>query len=221
MANVAKQPFAKYPKPPMSHHQDELDALLRRISTLSDKSLTQLSQYISFLKWQESQQHSSKPRDPASTPQITWIYDFIEHYAQARQTATANPTGMELKTAPASCEGVIRPAIWQHPPAKGEAVLEYQIAIPMQADTLKLKLAAGVRDGALLSAENQVAFRIRVNGRLLWTHLKQETTWDDFVLDLPTLAGQMAVIQLITDALGNSRWNWAVWGEPQLLGMHL
>jgi len=205
----------------MPHHQDELDALLRRIADLSDESLIQLSQYISFLKWQEEQWRSPETWQTSGENQVVWLYDLIEHYAQARQAATAGSLGMELKTAPASCEGVIRPAIWQHPPAKGEAVLEYQVPIPMHVDALKLKLAAGVRDGALLSDENQVAFRVRVNGRLLWSHIKNEATWDDFVLDLPTLAGQTAVIQLITDALGNSRWNWAVWGEPQLLGVKL
>ena len=51
------------------------------------------------------------------------------------------------------------------------------------------------------------------------THLKDKATWDDFVIDLPSLAGQTMVVQLITDALGNSRWNWAVWGEPRVIGL--
>jgi len=203
----------------MTHHQDELDALFRRIADLSDESLILLSQYISFLKWQEEQWHSPDEWEDVEGNQVTWLYDLIEHFHQSRQAATVDPRGMEIKVAPASCEGITRPAIWQHPPVKGESVLEYQIQVPMDADVLKMKFAAGVRDGALLSDENQVAFRIRVNGRLLWTHLKSETTWDDFLIDLPTLAGQTAVIQLITDALGNSRWNWAVWGEPQVIGL--
>jgi hypothetical protein len=205
----------------MSHHQDELDALLRRVADLSDESLILLSQYISFLKWQEEQWRSPEEWENSRTNEVAWLYDLIEHFHQARRAATIDPKGMEIKVAPASCEGVIRPAIWQHPPVKGESVLEYQVEAPLDIDVLKLKFAAGVRDGALLSDDNQVAFRVRVNGRLLWTHLKDTTTWDDFVVDLPTLSGQTMVIQLITDALGNSRWNWAVWGEPQLLGLKL
>ncbi len=202
----------------MNHHQDEIDALMRRIADLSDESLILLSQYISFLKWQEEQWHSPEVWENVGE-EVIWVYDLIENFGQARQAATVDAKGMEVKMAPASCEGVIRPAIWQHPPVTGEAVLEYQIDVPLNMDALKLKFAAGVRDGALLSEENQVAFRIRVNGRLLWSHLKAEATWDDFLVDLPTLSGQTMVIQLITDALGNSRWNWAVWGEPQVIGL--
>jgi len=84
---------------------------------------------------------------------------------------------------------------------------------------LKMKFAAGVRDGALLSDDNQVAFRVRVNGRPIWNHLVGSVGWESFSIDLPSLAGQEAVIQLITDPLGNSRWNWAVWGEPQVVGL--
>ena len=204
----------------MSHHQDELDALFRRIADLSDESLILLSQYISFLKWQEEQWHSPEEWGEAGKDKVAWVFDLIDHFSQARQAATVDSGGMEIKVAPASCDGVIRPAIWQHPPVKGEAVLEYQVIAPMDVDVLKMKFAAGVRDGALLSGDNQVAFRIRVNGRLLWTHLKAEATWDDFTIDLPSMAGQTMVIQLITDALGNSRWNW-VWGEPQVIGLRL
>ncbi len=205
----------------MSHHQDELDALFRRIADLSDESLILLSQYISFLKWQEEQWHSPGEWEEAGDDKVAWVFDLIDHFSQARQAATVDSGGMEIKVAPASCDGVIRPAIWQHPPVKGEAVLEYQVIAPMDVDVLKMKFAAGVRDGALLSDDNQVAFRIRVNGRQLWTHLKADATWDDFTIDLPSMAGQTMVIQLITDALGNSRWNWAVWGEPQVVGLRL
>jgi len=205
----------------MSHHQDELDAIMRRITDLSEESLIQLSQYVSFLKWLEERWHSPEVWEDANGSEVVWLYDLIEYFHQARRAATIDPKGMEIKVAPASCEGVIRPAIWQHPPVNGEAVLEYQATVPLEAEALKLKFAAGVRDGALLSEDNQVAFRIRVNGRLLWSHLKNNSTWDEFVIDLPTLTGQAAVIQLITDALGNSRWNWAVWGEPQVLGLRL
>ncbi len=203
----------------MDHHQDELDALMRRIVDLSDESLIQLSQYISFLKWQEEQWHSPQTWEDQEGNDVIWIYDLLEHFSEARQAATVDMRGMEVKTAPASCGGVIRPAIWQHPPVVGEGVIEYQVATPLDADALKFQFAAGVRDGALLSDENQVAFRVRVNGRLLWSHLKAEATWDDFLIDLPTLTGQTMIIQLITDALGNSRWNWAVWGEPRIIGL--
>ncbi|HHB90856.1 MAG TPA: hypothetical protein ENK60_06065 [Anaerolineae bacterium] len=203
----------------MNHHQDEIDALMRRIVDLSDESLVLLSQYISFLKWQEEQWHSPELWEDVRDEEVVWVYDLIDHFSESRQAATVDMKGMEVKVAAASCEGLIRPAIWQHPPVAGEGVIEYQVDTPLELDALKFKFAAGVRDGALLSEDNQVAFRIRVNGRLIWSHLKKEAGWDDFLIDLPTLTGQTMVIQLITDALGNSRWNWAVWGEPRILGL--
>ncbi len=203
----------------MPHHQDEIDAISRRIADLSEESLTQLSQYISFLKWQEEQWRSPDAWEDAGNLRTSWVFDLIEHFHDARQAATIDPAGMEIKVAPASCGGVIRQAIWQHPPATGLSVLEYQFRAPADVDLLKFRFAVGVRDGALLSEDNQVAFRLRLNGRPLWNHLKAEVGWESFALDLPSLAGQEAILQLITDPLGNSRWNWAVWGEPQILGL--
>ena len=204
----------------MTHRHDEIDAISRRIADLSEESLILLSQYISYLKWQEEQWHSPETweEDDAGTETL-WVYDLIEHFHEARQAATANPSLMEIKVAPASCGGVIRQAIWQHPPVTGLSVLEYELQVPINIDLLKLRFATGVRDGALLSEDNQVAFRIRVNGRPIWNHLRGEVGWESFNIDLPSLAGQEAVLQLITDPLGNSRWNWAVWGEPQVIGL--
>ncbi len=201
------------------HRQDELDAITRRITDLSEESLMLLSQYISFLKWQEEQWQSPSTWEDSAGRETVWLYDLIEHFPQAVQAATADPAGMEIKVAPASCDGIIRQAIWQHPPAVGVSVLEYQMDVPAEVDILKIHFAAGVRDGALLAEDNQVAFRLRVNGRPLWSHLKGTVGWDNFTLDLPSLAGQTLILQLITDPLGNSRWNWAVWGEPQIIGL--
>jgi len=69
----------------MTHHQDELDALYRRIADLSDESLILLSQYISFLKWQEEQWHSPEVWEDVKGDEVAWIYDLIEHFAGARQ----------------------------------------------------------------------------------------------------------------------------------------
>lgn len=202
----------------MSHRHDEIEAISRRIADLSEESLILLSQYISYLKWQEEQWHSPETWDEDTGLNTEWVYDLIEHFHEAQQAATDTPAGMEIKVAPASCDGVIHQSIWQHPPAAGMSVLEYQIPVPLTLDVLKLRFAVGVRDGALLSSDNQVAFRIRVNGRQFWSHLKMDVAWQSFTVELPSLAGQDAVLQLITDPLGNSRWNWAVWGEPQVVG---
>jgi hypothetical protein len=52
----------------------------------------------------------------------------------------------------------------------------------------------------------------------VWSTTRQLQAWERFVIDLPSLTGQEIVLQFITDGLGDNRWNWAVWGEPVLLG---
>ena len=114
----------------MPHPFDEIDAITRRIADLSEESLVLLSQYISFLKWQEEQWQSPAAWESEAGLETVWVFDLIERFHEARQAATADPAGMEIKLAGASCGGVLRQAIWQHPPATGVSVLEYQFKSP-------------------------------------------------------------------------------------------
>lgn len=200
--------------------QETIDALVRRISDLNEPSLTQLSQYISYLKWQEELWHSllddETPTDPDQA--LLWQYDFVEAFPAARKVSTRSTDLMEIKVGMASCGMVQQMAIWEHPPVTGSAVCEYTVDVPPDLNALKLRFAVGIRDGALMEGDNMCAFRVFVNGIRLWSTTKQRNQWERFVLDLPSLAGQEMVIQFMTDGLGDNRWNWAVWGEPLLLG---
>lgn len=200
--------------------KETVDAIVRRISDLSDQSLTQLSQYISYLKWQEELWNELLDQETGLTPDqaLLWQYDFIEAFPAARVASTRAPDSMEVKVAPASCGMVQQIALWEHPPVVGSAVCEYTVTAPPQLDRLRLRFAVGIRDGALMEGDNLCAFRIYVNGVRLWSTTKQTSTWERFTIDLPSLAGQEIVVQFMTDGLGNNRWNWAVWGEPLLLG---
>jgi hypothetical protein len=125
---------------------------------------------------------------------------------------------MEIKVGLASCGMLQQAALWQHPPVTGSAVCEYQLTIPNHIDYLRLRFGVGIRDGALMEGDNWCAFRIMVNGVRIWSTTKQTNEWERAVLDLPSLTGQDVIIQFVTDSLGDNRWNWAVWAEPQLLG---
>ncbi|NPA91729.1 MAG: hypothetical protein GXO55_09835 [Chloroflexi bacterium] len=202
----------------VDYRQQLIDSLVRRLHDLSEESLAQLSQFIAYLKWQEEQWRSIVGDEEHPERHIVWQYDFIEHFDQASKASTGSPEGMEIKVGPAQCGMVLKPAIWQHPPLKGEAVVEYQPTIPLNVEILQLRFAIGIRDGAILSEDNPVGFRIRLNGRRIWSRLKHTNEWEYFIVDLPNLAGMTPTIQFITDALGQHHWKWAVWGEPQLLG---
>ncbi len=205
---------------PIDPRQETIDAILRRIRDLSEQSLTQLSQYISYLKWQEELWHSLLDQEEESSSEwrLAWQYDFLEHFPEATLEATRTPDLMEVKVGPATCGMVQQNALWQHPPVVGSGVCEYQLQVPPHIERLRLRFAVGIRDGALMEDDNLCAFRVHVNGVRVWSTTKQSNEWERFTVDLPNLAGQEAVVQFMTDGLGDARWNWAVWGEPQLLG---
>ncbi|MFN8440248.1 MAG: hypothetical protein U0175_05750 [Caldilineaceae bacterium] len=199
--------------------KENIDAIIRRISDLNDHSLNQLSQFISYLKWQEELWNSLLD-DQASSPGqvVVWQYDFLEAFPAARKASTRKPEMMEIKVAPATCGMIQQMALWEHPPVSGAAVCEYTVPIPPGVNSVKMRFAAGIRDGSMMQGDNLCAFRIYVNGVRLWSITKQSSSWERYQLDLPSLSGQDAVIQFMTDALGDNRWNWAAWGEPVLLG---
>lgn len=201
-------------------HKESIDAIVRRISDLNEQSLIQLSQYISYLKWQEELWSDLLQEEGASAAEqpLQWQFDFLEHFASARQAATREPEMMEIKVAAATCGMVQQPSLWEHPPVSGAAVCEYSVPVPAALNALKLRFAVGIRDGALMDGDNLCAFHLYVNGARIWSTTKQTSKWERFTIDLPSLSGQDVVIQFATDALGNNRWNWAVWGEPLLLG---
>jgi hypothetical protein len=200
--------------------QETIDAITRRVWDLNERSLAQLSQFISYLKWQEELWHSlldEESREDSSRV-LVWRFDFLEHFGESTQASTRTSQLMEIKVGIASCGMVQQEALWEHPPVDGSAVCEYQVSVPSRVQRLRLHFAVGIRDGAILDGDNLCAFRIFVNGMRVWSTTKQTATWERHVIDLPNLAGQGAIIQFLTDGLGDARWNWAVWGEPQLLG---
>lgn len=200
--------------------QETIDAILRRIADLNEQSLAQLSQYISYLKWQEELWNSllDEEAQPAPNQALIWQYDFLEGFPAARKAATRSPDLMEIKVGLAACGMVQQMALWEHPPVIGSAVCEYQLYVPNEVESLRLRFAVGIRDGALMEDDNLCAFRIYVNGVRLWSTTKQSNEWERFLIDMPSLGGQDIVVQFVTDGLGDNRWNWAVWAEPQLLG---
>jgi hypothetical protein len=200
--------------------QETIDAIIRRIGDLSEQSLTQLSQYISYLKWQEELWHSLLDAEDVRSQDrsLVWQFDFLEHFSEATLAATRTSELMEVKTGPATCGMIQQNALWQHPPVVGSAVCEYQLTVPADVDSLRLQFAVGIRDGALMEGDNLCAFRIYVNGLRLWSTTKQTNKWERYSIELPNVAGNDIVVQFMTDGLGDARWNWAVWAEPQLLG---
>jgi hypothetical protein len=183
----------------------DLTAVLDRLSA---ESLQKVLDYAEYLSWRESQANARH----------AWSYDFIEHFGTADRGAERDSAGLEIKIADASCGGVTRASLWEHPPLTGGARVGYTVPIPTTLRRLKLRFAIGIRDGAELPADRYVAFRVSVNDWKLWSAVKNSHRWDEYEVEMPELASDVARIVFITDGLGDHRWNWAVWGEPRLEG---
>ncbi len=170
--------------------KETINAIVRRISDLNEQSLTQLSQYISYLKWQEELWNSLLDDEaaPSADQALIWQFDFLEAFPAARKASTRSPKLMEIKVDLASCGMVQQLALWEHPPVIGSAVCEYSVTVPGEVDSLRLRFGVGIRDGALMEGDNLCAFRVLVNGMRVWSTTKQSNVWERFVLDLPSLS---------------------------------
>jgi len=189
------------------------DGILHSLAALSPDDQARVREYIAFLRWRAG--HPTRPTpEPASRP---WQFNFLEHLADADVRASHDRAGMEVKVAEATVGGERRPALWQHPPVKGEAVVEFHVPVPAGLQDLRLHCAIGIRDGA--QAEDRlVAFRIRVDGWQVWSRAAWPSAWEPVEVALPFQAGDVLRLTFATDGLGNHQWAWAVWGEPLLTG---
>ncbi len=175
---------------------------------LSPKELDEVRTFVEFLRRKEP--------DVSAT---AWSFDFVGNYRDATISATRDPSGMEVKVDDATCEGITRRALWEHPPVSGSGIVGYLVPIPTGLRQVKLKFAIGIRDGSELPEDRFVAFRILVNGWKLWSAVKNVHAWEEHEIEMPQLGKNVARIEFVTDGLGQHRWDWAVWGNPRLEGV--
>lgn len=202
----------------MAQRDDTLDDF----TSLSPTDQALARDFIAFLRWRAERPDLASPQKPLRS----WRFNFLEHFAQADVRAAASrpgggsgkdAAGMEVKIAEATVHGERRPALWQHPPVSGEALVEFHVPIPAGLQDLRLRFSIGIRDGA--QAEEQlVAFRVKVDGWQIWSRAAYPRAWEPFEVALPFQAGNVMRLAFATDGLGEHRWAWAAWGEPELVG---
>jgi hypothetical protein len=188
-----------------------LEQVVDGLDSLTPASLDDLARFVEYLKWKQG-------ATAATTAGYPWTFDFVEHFRRAIVSADHDPAGMEVQVGEATCNGEQRMALWQHPPVQGSAIVEYQVPVPTDVRNLCLRFATGIRDGSHLAEGNVVAFRLFVNGWKIWSDTQHARTWKQHEITMPSLAGDVARIQFVTDGLGNHQWAWATWGEPRLAG---
>jgi hypothetical protein len=204
----------------------ENDESLRGLAALSPADRALAREFIAFLEWrsrQTRQEVDAARQVPLAARQVplaarTWQLNFLEQLGSASVRATRDPAGMEVKGAEATVGGESRPGLWQHPPVSGESSVEFHVPVPQGLRDLRLRFAIGIRDGAR-AADRLVAYRVRVDGWQVWSQAAWPTSWRSLELALPFRAGDVLRIAFATDGLGDHKWAWAVWGEPELIGL--
>lgn len=196
----------------------DTNLLADEIAALAPADQERVREYIAFLRWRAGQASQPVAR-PAQSGRV-WRYSLLEHFAEAAVSASRSASGMEVKIAEATVGGERRPALWQHPPVMGESIVEYHVPIPadLVAPGARLCFSIGIRDGAN-ALDHLVAFRVRADGWQIWSRAAWPTTWQSFEIPLPFQAGNVLRLAFATDALGSHPFAWAVWGEPELVGV--
>ncbi|MCL7455313.1 MAG: hypothetical protein M8467_19945 [Anaerolineae bacterium] len=161
-----------------------------------------------------------------------WIprYDFLIRLDMP--TEVIEMSGPDTHQEMASCLGVQHAAIYQHPPVDGksDAILRFAHQ-PQVAGQAVLTFYTGIEDarpsasgavqrsGLIPDGGNRIRFEVYADGRRVFQEIRKTFEWRFHALLLPSLpptAPYGYQIEFRTNALGEPRWNWAVWGEPRL-----
>jgi len=192
-----------------------LEDLTRELNGLSLEDQRLVREYVEYLRWRAQQR--SQGRVQASARR--WRFSLLEHFGSADVRASHDAAGMEVKIGEADVGGERRPALWQHPPVRGESRVEYHVSVPAGVHNLRLRFSIGIRDGATVQDERLVAFRVHVGGFQVWSKAAWPRRWEPIEVLLPMQSGDVMRLALATDSLGHHRYAWAVWGEPELVGL--
>ncbi len=187
--------------------------LQAEIAALSVDDQALVREFVAYLRWRQK----ADPCEDETNREREWHYNFLEYFADADVRAAKDIKGMEVKAAVAAVNGEERPALWEHPPVNGEALVEYHVPVPAGLRNLRLRFAMGIRDGSQ-GKDQLVAFRVRVDGWQVWSRAAWPSRWEPVEIELPFQAGNVLRLAFATDGLGSHRFAWAAWAEPQLVG---
>ena len=195
----------------------DTESLADALAALSAEDQARVREYVAFLRWRSD--HTTVAIEAPAAEQL-WRFSFLEHFGEAAISASRDARGMEVKIGEAAVGGERRPALWLHPPVLGEAIVEFHAPIPisLRKSGVRLRFSIGIRDGAQAN-DGLVAFRVRVDGWQVWSRAAWPVAWQPFEISLPFQAGNILRLAFATDALGSHPFAWAVWAEPELIGV--
>jgi hypothetical protein len=146
--------------------------------------------------------------------------DLLDVFGSAQVT---NASSCELRR-PASAGGVKQDALFEHPAATGRpARVSYSLHLPAveKGQLLLFAFDIGIADGAQLGEPaDGVRFEVELEGQKVFAQDCHEGRWQSQAVDLSSFAGRRVRLTLVTDAIKNSSYDWAVWGNPRVLWFH-
>ena len=158
---------------------------------------------------------------PLEVGVIDELYNFVNEFPNSQVT---NVEQASVSTQD-SAAGVKKAAIFEHPRAEGNARIEYELILPELADDeqLILHFSIGLRDGVdfdyPLTKPDGVRFAIEISREQRFEGFAIACQWEEHVLNLSKDAGRQIQVAFLTDCngVGNTNYDWAVWGNPRLL----
>lgn len=122
---------------------------------------------------------------------------------------------------PAIAGKIREDGLFEHPKIIGQpARVDFEISLPQlsQDDCLLFAFDIALADGIQFGkGEDGVGFSVEVDGQEKFRRVWRECRWEPHALELTSLAGRTIRLGLLVDALGNTTYDWATWGNPRLL----
>jgi len=153
-------------------------------------------------------------------PRVEVALDLLEAFSSAQ---VRDSSSCEVRR-PGVAGGVRENGLFEHPLAPDRpAQAEYQADLPQVKPGERLLLAfdIAIADGVPFGQAGVVAdgvgFIVAVEGKKLFQQDWRECRWQPFAVDLTSYAGQHISLTLIADALQNTSYDWAMWGNPRVL----
>ncbi len=144
------------------------------------------------------------------------VADLLELLPGATVT---NASSVEVRR-PATSGGVKQNALFEHPSPRKAARIEYNLDLPKinSGEMLLFSFETALADGVdLTKGADGVRFTVEVDGEQIFERACRETRWSPHMVDLTRFAGRKVRLGLFTDEIGNSAYDWAVWGSPRVI----
>ena len=110
----------------------------------------------------------------------------------------------------ATSGGVRKETIFAHPPRDGETILQFLLALP-QARDVTFAFSMGLGEGG--SQSDGVLFQVLLNGQSQFERFIDTTGWVDAQISLAEFAGEIVLLELVTNPAGSASSDKANWAD--------